>query len=149
VSRETERALVTQKFQQAWDPLDGPVAYPNQDFITPKNTMFAVFNLVDRGSTRDSIGRSYLKRHRSTLQIDIYTPASQGTKRAREIATRLENIFDSLDLVTTDGETVRFRTTSARPVAGNEQRASNLDDNWDRYVVECPFDRQEIMVRPA
>jgi hypothetical protein len=147
VSRETERLLVTTVFQQNWNPADGPVAYPNQDFNTPDNGMFAVFNLVDRGTTRESIGRTYLKRHRSTLQIDIYTPAANGTKRAREIADRLEAYYDSLDLITSDGQQVHFRTPVAREVGGNESRASNLDDNWSRYIVECPFDRQEVVAR--
>ncbi len=147
MSRETERQLVTGEFKAFWDTTGLPAAYPNKDFVTPDNSMFGVMNLVDRGSSRESIGRHYLKRHRGTLQIDIYIPGSEGTAKGRVLADRIEARFDSLDLVTTDGEPVSFRTTSAREVGGNEARAGNLDDNWSRYIVECPYDRTEIIER--
>lgn len=147
MSRETERQLVTAEFIKAWQPAWGPVAYPNKDFNTPANSTFAVFNLVDRGTTRESIGRTYLKRHRGTLQVDVYTPGSQGTRQGRVIADALEAYFDSLDLLTSDGQPVHFRTPSGRVVAGNEERAANLDDNWSRYIIECPYDRQEVVAK--
>lgn len=142
MSRETERKLIMDHFKLNWDPADGPVAYPNQDFTTPSNQMFAVVHIVEGMTTRKSIGYSqYLKRVNNTLQIDIYSPAGTGTKRSRVIGERLERIYDTLDLVTSDFEHVSFKTPRSRTVPINEQRASNLEDNWDRYVVECPFTR--------
>lgn len=149
MSRETERAAITAHFKQAWEAAypGVPVAWPNIDFATPDNSQFVVFNLVDRGTTRETLGRTYVKRHRGTLQLDIYTPGGQGTRESRLMADYLEALYDSLDLVTSDGQGVSFRTPSARPIAGNEARASNLEDNWDRIIVECPYDRQEVVSR--
>jgi hypothetical protein len=142
MSRETERKLIIDHFKLNWDPADGPVAYPNQEFNTPANSMFAVVHIVEGMTTRKSIGYSqYLKRATGTLQIDIYAPSGSGTKTSRIIGERLERIYDTLDLVTSDGERVCFLTPRSRTVPINEQRAANLDDNWDRYVVEAPFFR--------
>lgn len=147
MSRESERLVVTAHFAATfaanWPTM--PVAWPNHEFTTPSNTMFAVFNLVDRGTTRQTIGLNYVKRHRATVQVDVYTPLGQGTKQSRLVADVLESVYDTLDLVTSDGELVAFRTPSARDVAGNESRASNLEDNWGRIIVECPYERQEIV----
>ena len=147
MSRETEREAITTHFVSVWNPADGRVAYPNFDFETPKNEMFVVFSLVDRGTTRESLGSTYLKKMRGTLQLDIYSPADTGTAPSRIIAGRLEEIYDSLTLMTSDGELINFYTPSAAPLATNVQRAANLDDNWSRYVVECPYTRQKIEVR--
>lgn len=142
MSRETERKAVIDFFKLNWNPADGPVAYPNIEFSTPENQQFAVVHIVETGTFRKSIGYSqYLKRSSATLQIDIFTPLGQGTKPSRLIGERLERVFDTIDLVTSDGEFLRFGTPSSRTVAINEQRASNLEDNWHRYVVECPFYR--------
>lgn len=149
VSKETERQLITEHFATAWAAAypSIPVAWPNHEFTTPANSMFAVFSLVDRGTTRESLGRTYLKRHRGTLQIDLYSPAGTGVRPATQISDFLENLYDSLDLVTTDGEQVFFRTPTSRTVSINEDRASNLADNWQRIIVECPYDRQQVVYR--
>lgn len=149
MSRESERAAITAHFKSAWESTypTVPVAWPNIEFATPENATFVVFNLVDRGTTRETLGRVYVKRHRGTLQLDIYTPSGQGTRASRLMADYLEALYDTLDLATADGQLVAFRTPSARPVSGNEARASNLEDNWDRIIVECPYDRQEIVAR--
>ena len=148
MSRETERKLIMDHFKMNWNPADGPVAYPNIEFDTPTNSMFAVVHIVEGGTFRKSIGYSqYLKRSNGTLQIDIYSPIGQGTKAARLIGERLERVYDTLDLVTSDGERVCFQTPTSRTVPINEQRASNLEDNWDRYVVECPFFRDIVVTK--
>ena len=149
MSRETERRLITQHFSAAWQAQYStiPVAWPNTEFSTPVNGKFLVVNFVDRGTTRESLGRSYLKRHRGTLQLDLYVPAGEGIGFARNVADYVEEVYDSLDLLTTDGEPVYFRTPSSREIGGNEARASNLEDNWYRYVIECPYDRQEIVIK--
>lgn len=147
MSRETERLLLITHFQQTWDVNDGPVAYPNHEFRTPKDSLFAAVSIVDRGTTRESLGQTYYKKHRGTLQIDIYTPLNRGIAPARIIVDRLEAVYDSLDLVTSDGERVSFYTPTAREIAGNEQRAANLEDNWSRYILECPYTRHDIFVK--
>jgi hypothetical protein len=129
-------------FKLNWNPADGEVAYPNIEFSTPENALFAVVNIVEGVTVRRSIGYSqYRKRITGTLQIDIYTPSGMGTSKSRLIGERLERVFDTVDIVTTDGEVIKFQTPSSRTVAINEQRAANLEDNWERYVVECPFFR--------
>lgn len=149
MSRESERAAITAHFKSAWEAAYPavPVAWPNVDFDTPAANPFVVFNLVDRGTARESVGLTYMKRHRGTLQLDIYTPAGAGTRASRLMADFLENLYDTLELSTTDGERVVFRTPSARDVGGNEARASNLEDNWHRIIVECPYDRQQRVVK--
>ncbi len=145
MSRETERQLITTHFAQLWEANypDIPVAWPNHEFTTPNDSQFVVFNLVDRGTTRETLGRDYIKRHRSTLQLDLYTPADGGVRSAALISEFLENTYDTLDLLTSDNEVVYFRTTSSRTVSANEARAVNLDDGWYRVIVECPYDRQQ------
>lgn len=148
MSRETERVLISSHFQSAWDLLaDGPIAWPNKPFSTPDNAPFCVFNIVERGSYRASLGGVYLKKYPSTMQIDIFTPTTLGTKRSRLLADRLEDVYDSLTLVTSDGESVNFYSVITRGLAANEQRASNLDDNWDRYIVEAPYVREKIIAK--
>lgn len=148
MSRETERRAIMDFFKLNWDSADGPVAYPNIEFTTPENQLFAVVNIVEGGTFRKSIGyMQYLKRATGTLQIDIYTPLGQGTKPSRIIAERLERVFDTVDINLTDGEFVRFGTPQSRTIPINEQRASNLEDNWGRYVVECPFYRDVVVTK--
>jgi hypothetical protein len=148
VSKENERVAITQHFSSFWaaNYPAYPVAWPNHEFTTPSNTLFVVFNLVDRGTSRETIGRTYIKRHRGTLQLDIYMPAGAGVKVSRQIGDALELTYDSLDLPVSDGRVIMFRTPSAREISANEARASNLEDNWSRYIVECPYDCQKITV---
>lgn len=143
MSRELERAAISGHFQGVWNPADGPIAWPNKPFSTPVNSGFAVFNIVERGTFRKSLGRSFFKRHENTLQIDIYVPIDVGTKPSRVIADRLEDIYQDLVLVLPNGQSVNFRTPSSRVLATNEQRAANLDDNWARYLFEAPYYRDQ------
>lgn len=148
MSRETERNAIMNFFKLNWDPADGPVAYPNIEFTTPKNSKFVVVNIVEGNTTRKSIGYAqYLKRSTGRLQIDIYTPIGEGTKPSRVIGERLERVFDTIDINLSDGEWVRFGTPQSRTIPINEQRASNLEDNWERYVVECPFYRDVVVTK--
>jgi hypothetical protein len=148
VSRETERAAITGHFALNWNPADGPVAYPNHEFTTPTNQMFAVLSIVESGTFRKSLGYAqYLKRSRGILQVDIYTPLGLGTKKSRLIGERLERVYDTFDMVTSDGERICFETPSSRTLPLNEQRAANLDDNWDRYVFQAPFYRDIIVTK--
>lgn len=146
MSRDLERSKIVTHFQSIWNSANGPIAIPNQPFTTPANSMYVVLNIVERGTFRKSLGPQFFKRHNGTLQIDMYTPADTGTKKSRQIADGLETIYQDLILTLTDGEHIHFGTPSARVLALNEQRASNLEDNWDRYVIECPFFRDQIVV---
>ena len=142
MSLELERAAISKHFlQYGWDENDGEIAWPNKPFDTPANSMFCVFNLLDRGTLRRSLGLSFFKRHLGTMQIDIYTPQNVGTKRSREIADRLELLYDTMTLVLVDGEAVVFETPSSRQLDPNVIRAANLDNNWDRFLVEAPYYR--------
>lgn len=143
MSRETERAAIGAHFASVWDPADGPIAWPNKPFDTPANSMFAVFNIVGRGTFRRSVGGSFFKRHEGTLQVDIYTPQDKGTRRSRIIADILENAYQDLLLVLSDGEAVKFGTPSSRVLDPNVIRASNLDDNWARFMFEAPYHRDQ------
>lgn len=78
------------------------------------------------------------------MQVDIYVPVGGGVKASRLIADFLEAAYDSLDLAHAGG-LIYFRTPSSREISGNEVRASNLEDNWGRYVVECPYDTQSVV----
>lgn len=145
MSRETERVAVVTHFLSVWNPNDGPVAIPNQPFSTPENHAYVVLNIVELGTYRMSVGSSFFKRYESTLQIDLYTPADTGTSSSRKIADTLEDVYQDLMLALSDGQTVKFRTPKARVLALNEQRASNLEDNWDRYVIDCPYYRDQLV----
>lgn len=145
MSRDLERSKVIMHFQTLWISANGPIAIPNQPFTTPANSMYVVLNIVERGSFRKSLGSDFFKRHNSTFQIDIYAPADTGTKKSRQIADQLEPVYQDLILFLTDGETLKFGTPNARVLALNEQRASNLEDNWDRYVIECPYYRDQFV----
>lgn len=67
MSKESERAAITAHFSALWTANYGayPVAWPNHEFTTPSNSIFAVFNIVDRGTTRETLGRTYMKRNRA------------------------------------------------------------------------------------
>ena len=150
MSRNLERKAVTDHLLAFWETLEPantswPIAIPNQDFTTPTNSLFAVFSLVGRGSFRQAMGTTFPKRHLSTVQIDIYTPSGQGTKQSRIIADALELEYQDLVINLADGESLKFGTPTSRTLAINEQRASNLEDNWDRYMVEAPFYRDQIV----
>jgi hypothetical protein len=130
-------------FQSIWLPEDGPIAWPNKPFETPANSMFCVYSTLSLGTLRRSLGNSFFKRSLGVVQVDIYTPQDQGTKRAREISDRLEGLYEMLVLPLTDGESVQFGTPSGRVLDPNVIRASNLDDNWDRFVFEAPHYRDQ------
>lgn len=146
MSHETERVALSSLFSTLWnEPVNGPIARQNIDFQTPANSMFVGTYILDRGTSRRSLGVPAFKRHIKTFQIDIYTPSGLGTKKSRQLAEQLEEAYQDLVVSLPDGETVIFGTPSSRVLAPNEQRAANLDDNWDRYVIECPFYRDQIM----
>lgn len=151
MSRNLERKAVTDHFLNFWETLEGteewPVALPNLEFTTPTNSMFAVVSIVGRGSFRQALGTTFPKRHLSTLQIDIYTPSGRGTKQSRILADALEQEYQDLVINLSDGESLKFGTPTSRTLAMNEQRASNLEDNWDRYMVEAPFYRDQIVIK--
>lgn len=143
MSLELERAAVADKFLDVWQDQDGPIAWTNKEFVTPEVSMFCVFNIVDRGTLRRSIGWNFYKRRMATMQIDIYTPLDFGTKRSREIVDGLEVVYEMLELPLSDGEVLIFETPSSRVLDPNVIRAGNLDDNWDRYVFEAPYHRDQ------
>jgi len=144
VSRDVERSAVFAHLQSVWNSAaDGPLAIPNLPFNTPAKSPFADVHIVERGTYRKSLGMNFYKRFENTLQVDMYSPADSGTKRSRATADRLEDIYQDLILPLTDGETVIFGTPSSRTLALNEQRAANLDDNWDRYMFEVPYYRDQ------
>lgn len=145
MSRDLERSRIFSHFQSVWNTANGPIAVPNQPFTTPTNSMFVVISIVERGTFRKSLGINFFKRHIQTFQIDLYTPEDLGTKQSRVVADQLEPIYQDLILTLTDGEHVKFGTPSARVLASNEQRASNLNDNWDRYIIECPYYRDQFV----
>lgn len=147
MSKETERSGLALHFQGlAAVDVGELIAFPNQPFETPADQFFVVFNIVDRGSVRMSLGaEKYLKRRFGTVQVDLYTPKNEGTKKSRVLADKWEGLYDTINVTLTDGETCVFQTPSSRSLATNEIRAANLDDNWDRYVFEAPFYRDQIV----
>lgn len=147
MSRELERAAIAAHFKSVWDAADGDIAWPNKPFETPIKHRFCVFNIVDRGVIRRSLGFNFFKRYLGTLQIDIYVPQDEGTKISRQITDRLENIYEMLELPLSNGQVIIFETPTARTLALNEQRAANLEDNWDRFLFEAPFHRDHHVVK--
>jgi hypothetical protein len=146
VSKETEREAITAHFLSIAEPdLGLNIAWPNKAFTTPSGQIFVEFNLVDRGVTRHGLGRSFFKRHNGTMQIDIYTPQDQGTKRSRQLADYWALLYEMLELPTSDGEMIKFLNTTSHPLPTNVIRAENLDDNWDRYVFEAPYYRDQLV----
>ena len=145
MSRELEREVLAAHFKSVWDPADGVVAWPNKPFETPKKAQFCVFSIVDRGTVRKSIGVNYFKRYFGTVQLDIYVPQDSGTKPSREISDKLEPIYDSLNLPMGNGQLLVFGTPTGRTLALNEQRAANLEDNWDRFIFEAPYYRDQYV----
>lgn len=144
MSRELERQAIASHFQSVWDePLDGPIAWPNKPFTTPNASGFCTFNIVELGTFRMSLGRSFFKRHHGSMQIDMYVPQDQGTRPSRLTADRLEDLYEMLVLEMSNGQKIEFGTPRTRTLAANEQRASNLDDNWDRYLLEAPYHRDQ------
>lgn len=144
MSREIERETVITHFLTVWNTADGPIAVPNQRFTTPIDHFFGDVKIVERGTFRMSLGASFYKRHNSTLQLDMYTPFGEGTKLSRSIADRLELVYEELTLLLPGGgEFVKFGTPSSRRLAQNRERAENLNDNWDRYVFEAPYYRDQ------
>jgi hypothetical protein len=64
VSKETERAAISAHFKTLVDAdFSDAIAWPNKTFVTPKNRMFLVFSIVDRGTVRHGVGISFFKRH--------------------------------------------------------------------------------------
>lgn len=147
MSRELERQKITQHFETVWNPSDGPIAWPNQPFETPNDSGFVVISMVDMPTQRRSLGFSFLKRYQGVLQVDIYTPQNKGTKRAKLIVDILEGVYEMLVLPMTNGQTLVFGTPTARQLDPNVIRASNLDDNWDRYMFEVRYHRDQITVK--
>lgn len=147
MSRELERQTITAHFDSVWLPTDGPIAWPNQEFLTPNNSGFCVFSLVDMPTFRRSLGTTFSKRYSGVLQVDIYTPQNKGTKRGKMVSDRLEDIYEMLVLHMSNGQAVEFGTPTSRVLDPNVIRASNLDDNWDRYVFEAPYHRDVIVVK--
>lgn len=144
MSRELERQTLAAHFLSVWQEADGPIAWPNQEFLTPNNSGFCVYSLVDMPTFRRSLGFTFSKRYSGILQIDIYTPQNKGTNRAKLIVDRLEDVYEMLVLPMSGGA-IEFGTPTARSLDPNVIRASNLDDNWDRYVFEAPYHRDVII----
>lgn len=142
MSRELERQEISKHLDTLWvESVDGPIAWPNQQFETPANHRFAVFSLVDRGTIRRSLGRAFFKRSFGSMQIDLYTPQDKGTSRSKILVDYLELVYEMLELPLSDGEVVIFQTPSSKTLDPNVIRASNLDDNWDRIVFDAPYYR--------
>jgi hypothetical protein len=146
VSKEAEREALAARFLTTFNALGiTDVAWPNKAFETPTRKTFLVFNIVERGVVRHGIGLNYFKRHFGTVQVDIYVPQDEGTKVSRVLTDAMEAEYETLELPTGDGEMIKFQSPASRSMATNEIRAQNLDDNWDRYMFEAPFYRDQLV----
>ena len=146
MSREHERQTVIAHFLSVWLTADGEVAIMNQPFTTPLNELFADVKIVETGTFRKSLGRTFIKRHNGVLQVDLYSPFGTGVAKSRQIADRLEDVYEELILpVPGTVESIKFGTPSSSRLATNVQRAENLDDNWDRYTFQAPYYRDQYV----
>lgn len=146
MSLELEDAAVKKYFREvawdsSWGEVDTLVAWPNQPFNTPVDHFYCVFSIVDRGWVRMSLGRDFMKRRLASMQIDIYSPQDTGTRQAKIMTDLWEILYSMLEIPLADGETVVFGDPSARVLDPNVIRATNLEDNWDRYLFEAPYHR--------
>jgi hypothetical protein len=66
-------------------------------------------------------------------------PEGGGVASARAKADLVEALFESKELITSDSQTIRFRTPGTANLAINEERASNLEDSYHRLVVTCDY----------
>lgn len=144
MSKEAEREALAASFKDMFSTLGvAHIAWPNKPFETPADSTFVEFNIVDRGVTRHGLGRNFFRRNHGTVQVDIYVPQDEGTKVSREFADIMANFYEMYELPTSDGELIKFETPFSHALATNRIRAANLGDNWDRYVFEAPFHRDQ------
>lgn len=145
MSLETQRAAITEYFQDNWLESTATVAYPNHPFVTPVGEPFVVLNILSFDKSRASIGMGqWLTRRVGAVQIDIYVLENTGSKTASEMAGTIEAMFESKELVTSDNEIVKFRTPRTINLSLNEERASNMEDSYFRLMTYCEFYVDEV-----
>lgn len=146
MGKEKEREVLLALVKQNWPSGYGPVAYPNAKFTPPANARWASVEIVTLSTERASLSRDFFKRTTGILQFDLYVPEGLGTKEAREVADFLEDFFQDL-VVPCGSDVIVFETPRSKTLPTNVVRAENLDDNWYRYVVECPFRRDSRVIK--
>lgn len=147
MSKETERATIFSELKNVWPSQYGAIAWPNLPFVAPTADRWAAAEILTYTTDRASLGRDFFKRTYGSLQIDLFVPDGVGTKEAREVADFLEDHFQDLKLITSDGEAIQFGTPESKTLPVNVARAENLEDNWYRYVVDCPFHRDSHVIK--
>lgn len=146
MSFSTERESIYKWFQDNWNLSNGKIAWQNQRFDQPENELFLSFQILNFNSAQRSIGNQQkLYRNFGEVQVDIYIPQNVGVAIGRDRADKVINIFRNKVLTTSDNNTIQFRVPILRQLAPNEQRALNLEDILFRYLIRCPFYRDEVV----
>jgi hypothetical protein len=145
MSLETQRAAITDYFKANWLETTVTVAYPNHPFVTPVGQPFLVLNLTNFDRSRGSIGMDqWLTRRVGAVQVDIYVLENTGYKTAAQMADTIEAMFESIEIVTSDSQTIKFRTPRTTNLSLNEERASNMEDSYFRLMTYCEYYVDEI-----
>lgn len=137
MSRETERIAIANLFESIWPKDEWPIKMENTPFPEPENGQFAHYITVPGESIRLTLGKDHMVRHSSYLQIDCYVKLDAGTKQYNAIEDLLRNTFDELQLETTDGELIQFRTLRVRnfgPYFQKNRRSFIMEYQRDVHV---------------
>jgi hypothetical protein len=146
LAREAERDALESLVRENWPDEFGPLALPNVPFVSPAGSRWAELYLLTHHRDRVSLGsQEYLTRSWGSVQITLYCPSGLGSRMNRLASDYLESYFEDRLIVLGSEEKVQFGTPVSRETTGVQERQEGTNDNWLRTVVDCPFQRDQVV----
>lgn len=124
MSFETRSQQIQQAFSDNFSAC--PVAWPNESFVTPSQTAWARFNVMDNVSAYDGIGTGAPIRRDGMVIVQVFTPADTGTAESEQIADSIKSALEGLV-----SNAIHFGAANRRPI-GNY-------DGWYQVNVTIPY----------
>jgi len=144
MSYVTEEQAIFGYMQTKWNTVTfGGMAYENNPYPV-SDECYSEVAIIHFGASQVSLGgRTMRSRYRKWgyVQLDIFDVINKGKRRTTTICSEFCRLFQSLELVTTDQETICFLTPDVRTLGAKNDRY--------RTIIRCQFYRDELAVAAA
>ena len=115
MSVETERDILERFLSDNWTTT--PIQFDNYRFVKPSDSKWIAFTINNVSSTQQSMGTSNpLNRHVGVINIQVFTPAGNGSKEAKELARDIATLFRRRTFTISATETVICREPNIQRV---------------------------------
>lgn len=132
IFEETRQILETRFFSGT--PYDFEVFLEGRTFVQPTGKDWAILSIEDAGSTLNGFHKNSRKTS-GTMVFKLSVQHGNGTKRAREIADKINDVMSF-----TAGGNGIAGTGTLYVMAGNMRKVSDDDSGYLNYIIDFSYD---------